>query len=228
MDGVGRRGRFLILFIRSVPVNYSLMINKRTKKRMEGLLQERVEHPERAAEIDARIREVFGETLAVFVMDMTGFSRETIRRGIIHFLAQIHRMHSIATPVIESHGGEVIKYEADNVFAVFPDVEQAVEAALDLDRSLELVDTMLPEECDMHGEFGIGYGEVLVVENEDLYGSEVNLASKLGEDLAQRGEILLTQSAFARVDPTKRSYEQLSMSISGLDLIVHRVKKGIL
>lgn len=204
------------------------MINKRTKKRLEQLLQERNEHPERAAEIDARIHEIFGETLAVFVMDMSGFSRQTIRRGIIHFLAQIHRMHAIATPVVESHGGEVIKYEADNVFALFPDVEQAVDAAVDLDRSLELVDTMLPDECDMHGEFGIGYGEVLVVENEDLYGSEVNLASKLGEDLAQRGEILLTESAYARVDPAKRKYEQLSMSVSGLDLIVHRVKKGII
>jgi adenylate cyclase len=204
------------------------LINKRTKKRLEQFLQERNEHPERAAEIDARIHEIFGEMLAVFVMDMSGFSRQTIRRGIIFFLAQIHRMHSIATPVIESHGGEVIKYEADNVFAVFPDVEQAVDAAVDLDRSLELVDTMLPDECDMHGEFGIGYGEVLVVENEDLYGSEVNLASKLGEDLAQRGEILLTESAYARVDPAKRKYEQLSMSVSGLDLVVHRVKKGII
>jgi class 3 adenylate cyclase len=203
------------------------VINKRTKKRFEQLLQERVEHPERAAEIDAKIKEVFGETLAILVMDMSGFSRQTIRRGIIFFLAQIHRMHSIATPVIESHGGEIIKYEADNVFAVFPDVEPAVDAAVDLDRSLELVDTMLPDECDMHGEFGIGYGEVLVVENEDLYGSEVNLASKLGEDLAQRREILLTESAFARVDKARREYEQLQMSVSGLDLVVHRVKKRI-
>src|SRR5918912_2324484 len=112
------------------------MINKRTKSRMEKFLQERNEHPERAAEVDARIWKVFGETLAVFVMDMSGFSRETLRHGIIHFLAQIHRMHSIASPVVESNGGEVIKFEADNVFAVFPDVERAVNAAIELDRSL--------------------------------------------------------------------------------------------
>ena len=203
------------------------MINKRTKARMAKLLQERNEHPERAAEIDARIKEVFGETLAVFVMDMSGFSRQTIRHGIVHFLAQIHRMHSIAAPVVEAHGGEVVKFEADNVFAVFPEVEQAVDAAVELDRALELADTMLPDEYDMHGEFGIGYGEILVVENEDIYGSEVNLASKLGEDLAQRGEILLTESAFARVDPSRREYERLVMSISGLELVAHKVKKGI-
>lgn len=204
------------------------MINKRTKEKMEKFLQERNEHPERAAEIDARIKQVFGETLAVFVMDMSGFSRQTIRHGITHFLAQIHRMHSIATPVVEAQGGEVIKYEADNVFAVFPDVEQAVGAAVDLDRGLELANTMLPDEYDMHGEFGIGYGEILVVENEDIYGSEVNLASKLGEDLAQRGEILITESAFMRLDPNKREYERLEMSVSGLELIVHKVKKGVL
>src|SRR5947209_5496396 len=203
------------------------MINKRTKARIEKFLQERNEHPERAAEIDARIRKVFGETLAVFVMDMSGFSRQTLRYGIIHFLAQIHRMHSIATPVVEGHGGEVIKYEADNIFAVFPEVEQAVEAAIELDRSLELADTMLPEENDMHGEFGIGFGEILVIENGDIFGSEVNLASKLGEDLAQRGEILLTESAFALVDRSRHEYEQLTMSVSGLELVVHKVKKGI-
>src|SRR5947209_1576283 len=202
------------------------MINKRTKARIEKFLQERNEHPERAAEIDARIRKVFGETLAVFVMDMSGFSRQTLRYGIIHFLAQIHRMHSIATPVVEGHGGEVIKYEADNIFAVFPEVEQAVEAALELDRALELADTMLPEEYDMHGEFGIGFGEILVMENEDIFGSEVNLASKLGEDLASRGEILLTESAHKRVEQGRHEFERLQMSISGIELVVYKVKKG--
>jgi class 3 adenylate cyclase len=204
------------------------MIKKRTREKMTKFLQERNEHPERAAEIDARIKHVFGETLAVFVMDMAGFSRQTIRHGIIHFLAQIHRMHSVATPVIESHGGEVIKYEADNVFAVFPEVDAAVAAAVELDRSLELANTMLAEEYDMHGEFGIGYGDILLINNNDMYGSEVNLASKLGEDLAQRGEILLTEAAHARVERGAREYEPLQMSISGLQLMAYRVKKGML
>jgi class 3 adenylate cyclase len=192
---------------------------------MAQLLQERNERPERAAEIDAEIGNVFGETLAIFIMDMAGFSRQTIRHGIIHFLAQIHRMHSIATPIIESHGGEVIKYEADNVFAIFTGVGAAVDAAVELDLGLEAANTMLPDEYDMHGEFGIGYGEVLVVGDEDIFGSEVNLASKLGEDLAQRGEILLTEAAYAQVEPGVREYEPLTLLVSGLQLTVYRVKK---
>lgn len=200
------------------------MIKKRSKEKMARLLQERNEHPERAADVDARIRATFGETLAVLVMDMAGFSRQTIRHGIIHFLAQIHRMHALAGPSIEKNGGEVIKYEADNVFALFPDVGQAVSAALDLDHAMQAANTMLPDEYDLHGEFGIGYGDILVVE-DDLYGSEVNLASKLGEDLAERGEILLTESARARVADGARQFDELLMSVSGLELRVYRVKK---
>lgn len=201
------------------------MIKKRTREKMLKFLQERNEHPERAAEIDARIKHVFGETLAIFVMDMAGFSRQTVRHGIIHFLAQIHRMHSVATPVIESNGGEVIKYEADNIFAVFPEVDAAVAAAVELDRSLELANTMLSDEYDMHGEFGIGYGDIVLINNDDMYGSEVNLASKLGEDLAQRGEILLTEAAYERAERGTREYEQLQLSVSGLQLTAYRVKK---
>lgn len=191
--------------------------------RLGKLLQERNEHPERAAEIDKRIYKTFGETCAVLVMDMSGFSRLTIKHGLVHFLAMIHRMHQIALPVVEEHSGEVIKWEADNVFAIFPEVEQAVDAAQDILKRFSSANTMLPEEMDLYGKFGIGYGESLIIEREDLYGSEVNIASKLGEDLAKAGEILLSEAAFARVDSKARRYKREKKRISGLSLTVHKV-----
>ena len=42
--------------------------------------------------------------------------------------------------------------------------------------------------------YGIGFGQVLELDH-DVFGLEVNLASKLGEDLARAGEVLLTPSA---------------------------------
>ncbi len=199
-------------------------MKRKTRAELSKLLQERNEYPERKVSIDAKIRETFGETHAIMVMDMSGFSRLTIKFGIIHFLAMIHRMNQIAMPTVEEHGGTVIKFEADNAFAIFSDVEQAVDACIDIIKRLEAANTMLPEELDMHGKFGIGYGEVLIIEDGDMYGSEVNLASKLGEDLASRNEILLTEAAFNRVDETKRDYEEVDMSISGLNLVVHKIK----
>lgn len=195
-----------------------------TREELSRLLQERNEYPDRVAQIDAEIHENFGVVRAILVMDMSGFSRMTIKHGIIHFLAMIHRMNQIVTLTIGEHGGEIIKFEADNVFAVFETVESAVEAAVNSMKGFAAANTMLPSEMDMHGKFGIGYGETLIVAGEDLFGSEVNLASKLGEDLAGRGEILLTEAAFAQLPPGAAEYEEVAMTISGLQLVVHKAK----
>ena len=202
------------------------MIRKRTREKLNRLLQERNEHPERAADVDRRIDDMFGDTLAVMVMDMSGFSRQTVRYGINHFLAKIHRLHTIALPVIEHHGGEVIKVEADNVYAVFEDVPQAVAAAADTVGRLEASNSMLPEELDMRAEFGIGYGHVLIVEDDDFYGTEVNLASKLGEDIASGGEILLTESACKRLGAAGQGgCEAIEMVVAGLNLTAYRYRR---
>jgi class 3 adenylate cyclase len=194
------------------------------REELDRLLQERNEHPERAQEIDAKIRETFAETRAIMVLDMSGFSRLTIRYGIIHFLAMIHRMNAIACPVIEEYQGKVVKLDADDVFAVFPDVAMAVDASVDILKRLEAVNTGLPDEMDLYASIGIGYGEVLNMGWQDMFGEQMNLASKLGEDLAQRGEILLTEAAYKQVQSESREFEEIEMSISGLSLTVYKPK----
>ena len=47
--------------------------------------------------------------------------------------------------------------------------------------------------------YGIGCGDVIEVDG-DVFGLEVNMASKLGEDLARPGEALLTPAAAAALD----------------------------
>jgi class 3 adenylate cyclase len=170
-----------------------------TRRALQRLLALRNEHPERLAEIDRRIHETFAETHAVMVLDMCGFSRLTMRHGITHFLAMIHRLHGIVGPIVVARGGRVVKTEADNVFAVFPDVAPAVLVAGDIQEQLRAANAFLPADWDLHASLGIGYGELLMVDGEDLYGNEMNLASKLGEDVAGSGEVFLTAAAHARV-----------------------------
>ena len=55
-----------------------------------------------------------------------------------------------------------------------------------------------------------------------MYGSEFNLASKLGEDLAEQGEILLTNSAFEKFEGKKEDWEKVEFSISGLELVAYK------
>ena len=185
------------------------------------LLDARNEHPESLAEIDGEIWQRFGRTCAVLVLDMCGFSRLTMRYGITHFLAMIRRLGIIVRPVIAAAGGRVVKAEADNVFATFDDVPQALAAARAIHRNLEAANTFLPEDWDMHAGIGIGYGPMLLIGEHDLFGSEMNVASKLGEDVAGRGEILLSVAAHERVEGEANATE-ISVPLSGLTLQAFR------
>jgi adenylate cyclase len=175
------------------------------RRMLERLLDERNEHPERLGEIDRRIRAAFEERHAVFVLDMCGFSRLTVRHGIVHFLAMIRRLHGTVAPLIRAAGGRIVKTEADNVFAVFRDVPDAVAAARAIAVALARANAVLPADWDLHVGIGIGHGDVLMIGADDLYGSELNLASKLGEDVAGAGEVLLTEAAAKRLRPAARA-----------------------
>ena len=86
---------------------------------LRRLLSERNQTPASGTGvIDAAIEQAFVRSVAILVLDMCGFSRITQSHGIIHFLAMIHQMEQAARPAIEGNGGEVIKQEADNLFAV--------------------------------------------------------------------------------------------------------------
>ena len=193
-----------------------------TKAELNRLLGERSLHPERAAEIDAEIYATFSVTRAVLIMDMTGFSRTTITHGVIHFLTMIHRMNEVTQPVIERHGGLLVKFEADNLFAVFTTVDEALEAARDVINCLEAANAVLPDDMDMRGKFGIGYGETLLIEDHDFFGSEVNLASKLGENIAAANEILLTEAARLHAHARAEQLQPQTLTLSGLNLQYYR------
>ncbi len=202
-----------------------------TRHDLQRLLQARIEHPERATDIDAQICTIFEHDCAILILDLAGFSRLTIKRGIIHFLGMVHRMENIATPIVQAHRGWVVKQEADNLFAAFECVSTAIATAIDIHKAFAAVNTGLPDEEDLHACIGIGYGKTLIIGQEDLYGSEMNLACKLGEDLAKSGEILLTAAAFdqlaaatpAAIAEQPDRWEDLAFEISGVKLRAHRL-----
>ena len=190
------------------------------RRELERLLALRNEHPERLGDIDSQIHEAFAETHAVMVLDMCGFSRLTARYGITHFLSMIHRLHGIVLPIVRAHGGTVVKTEADNVFAVFPDVPPAVATAIEIQQRLDAANVFLPEDWDLHASLGIGYGELLMIGDDDMYGNEMNIASKLGEDIAGRGEVFLSEAAHARAEGR---YESRQIPISAMTVSAYKL-----
>lgn len=195
------------------------------KAYLHRLLSQRNQQPGSAHVIDAAIERAFVRNVAILVLDMCGFSRITAQHGIIHFLAMIEQMGQAARPAIEGNGGEVIKQEADNLFAVFATPEQALEAALDTFRALQAMSVVLPPERELQVSAGIGYGPTLVIAGEDLFGAEMNRACKLGEDIAGAGEILLTAAAHANLPAGRYVCSTAQHAISGLALPCHRFER---
>lgn len=192
---------------------------------LRQLLAQRNQIPSSAAAVDAAIAQAFVRDVAILVLDVCGFSRITERHGIIHFLAMIHQMEQAARPAIAGNGGEVVKQEADNLFAVFSTADQALDAALDTLRALDAMNAVLPPERALHVSAGIGFGPTLVIANEDLFGSEMNCACKLGEDVAAAREILLTSAAHAALAPGRYRCSAASYQVSGLCLVAHRFEQ---
>ena len=169
--------------------------------------------------LEQRIHARFGAAKAVLVLDMSGFSSLTDRYGIVHYLSMVHRMQQTARPIIHAFSGVILKFEADNAFAMFPDVHEAVSAALQLNAAFATANDDTPDELDIRIACGIDFGEILVVDERDFFGDAVNRASKLGEDLAQPGEILITRQAAERLTPAQREVlhvDPLELSVSGL------------
>jgi class 3 adenylate cyclase len=180
--------------------------------------------PAARRQLEQRIWQEYGCERAVLVVDMSGFSRLTQRHGVVHYLSMIRRMQLVAEPIVGARDGVILKFEADNAFAMFPAVDAAVATAFELNRALQDANRTTPDELDIRIACGIDYGPILVVEQEDFFGEAVNLASKLGEDLAESGEVLLTAAAAAMLSDTAFwRQEPQSFLISGLELAAVRI-----
>ena len=194
--------------------------------RLRDLLVERNAFPARAAVIDAQIWEAFGRRASVLVLDMSGFSRLTSAHGVIHFLSMVYQMEAAATPAIVCNGGRVIKQQADNLFALFETPGRALEAALDILRAFEAMNAVAPAERAICGSIGIGHGDILVIDEEDLFGAEMNFASKLGEDAAGVMDILLSPEAYAGLNGPQRTFSAQSFVIEGREYRAFRLERA--
>ena len=191
-------------------------------QRLDALLLRIINRPAEEAAITQEIEKAFTQRRAVLVLDMSGFSRVTQRYGIVTFLVMIMRMRGLSEPIIEAYNGELVKAEGDNLYCLFPEVDDAVGAALEIMAALDQANLTLPHDRGLYASIGIGFGDVLVLEHADMFGDEVNKASKLGEDIARRGEILLTSAARTRLQRVLEIREARK-TISKLKLVYYAV-----
>jgi adenylate cyclase len=169
--------------------------------------------------IEDKLWSEYGAEYAVFVLDMSGFSLLTRKYGIVHYLSMVRRMQLTTEPIVKSYNGSMIKYEADNCFAVFPDPLSAINAAIAMQNAFTASNMLTPDDFDIHIACGIDYGKLLIIGHQDCFGDPVNRASKMGEDLAAAGEVLITKEAMEMIPESANiKAREIVVSISGITI----------
>lgn len=189
-----------------------------SEDRLEKLIEERLKPGADKKLIDARIWDLFGEEWCIMFTDLSGFSRNVAKFGIIHFLQTIHESERILIPVIEDNDGILLKVEGDSFLVIFRNVLKGMNAAIAMQKTLDTYNINIAAEEQILLCVGLGFGKVLRIGDSDVFGSEVNAASKLGEDIAKAHEILVTEGVRAeccKIDGL--SFEPISEIPPGTD-----------
>ena len=192
-------------------------MNEAFQKHLLEFSQE--ESTDRRDDIEKIIWKEFGQELSILVVDMAGFTKISQRHGIVYYLSLVRRMQITSRPIIENCGGKVIRYEADNCFATFTSPLDAIRASISMNMAFDASNLLTPDDLDIEISCGIDHGEVLIIDDIDFYGNAVNRASKLGEDQANSGEILITESAMQLV-PVEASikHQKITIDMSGVTI----------
>ena len=179
---------------------------------------------ENADALDKEITSSLETTAAVMVCDSSGFTRTTRSKGILHFLALLIQSYELSIPLVKTHGGVLIKNEADNLIAKFDTVDAAAECAMAIQEAHFKRNTSLEHDDEhFHVCIGIEYGKFLKLE-DDIFGDAVNIAYKLGEDIAGRGEILVTQTVASMIKDKLPVVGVGSQNVGNIDMSLFRVE----
>ncbi len=159
----------------------------------------------------------FGAERTVLILDMAGFSVKVRTRGLMYFLRKIRYMQSVVAPLLRHHRGELVKFEADNAYAVFPAASDALACALAIHATFRARSDGSPDVDNVVVSIGLAHGRILVIPGHDLFGDAVNLAAKLGEDLAGHGETWISEELFPEAAAMPGvSLATTEVSVSGL------------
>ena len=175
---------------------------------------------------DVLDREIENECVhetTVMMCDSSGFTRRTHDYGILHFLAAMTAAYDRVEPILAKHRGVLISRGADNLLAIFDSPADGVDAAIAMQRLLAEFNAGKSDRDQFQLCMGFHFGKILRVA-DGIFGDKVNIAAKIGEDLAAADEILVTGDVAKRLPARiKRSYAR-SVDLGGKTFELHRVK----
>lgn len=151
---------------------------------------------EERQQIDAKIIEKYEQVKCILFTDLSNFTKDIFELGPIEAVQKIRNFHDIFIPIVEEHNGKTLKLMGDSCMVMFENVTDALTTVQMSLKELEKYNKESTFACPIYLCSGIGYGPIVNIDDVEIFGQEVNLASKLGEDIAGAHEILITEKAW--------------------------------
>lgn len=158
---------------------------------------------------------------SVLVADLAGWSALCERLTTMEALVRVNQTHRFLATMVGGHGGQVVKTSGDNLFAVFGDPAKAVACGAETLR--RQADESGPGRS-MAASIGIAMGEMIVIPGQDLFGAPVNRASRLAEDVAYAGQLLVDMPVMQTIGPERWSGEPITYSLASREREGWKVK----
>jgi len=160
------------------------------KNNLEELLRMR-------EQLDQELRTKYTKEVTILFTDIKGSTHYFETRGDLAGRAMVQAHNDMLFPIIDRHGGRLVKTIGDAIMASFQVPQDAVETAVDMQRVLAEHNRKKEEAEKISVRIGINTG-LGIVEEKDVYGDVVNSAARV-ESLADGGEILVSNSVYAAV-----------------------------
>jgi class 3 adenylate cyclase len=145
-----------------------------------------------------------GQNRAVLFADVSGSTRLYEILGDARALAIINGCLDILQRLTIRHSGRVVKTIGDEIMAVFPSAEAAVQVACEMQLA---VNAIPPLENNMRIAIRIGFHFGPAIENQtdgDVFGDTVNTAARMA-GIAKGGQIITSGATVTRLPKVMRS-----------------------
>jgi adenylate cyclase len=134
---------------------------------------------------------------AILFADVVGYSRLMGEDETATYDA-LQRLRRTIDPMIARHVGRIVSTAGDGVLADFGSVVDALSCAVEMQQAARDLNAASPPDRHLQLRIGVNLGDVIVADDNDLYGDGVNIAARL-QALAVPGGICLSHTVYEQV-----------------------------
>ena len=135
---------------------------------------------------------------AILSADVVGYSR-LMAANEAATVETLKSYRDIIARLIARRGGRVVNAPGDALLAEFPSAVEAVQAAVEIQKSLEGHNIDLEPDRRMQFRIGVNLGDVIEEADGTIYGDGVNIAARM-EALAEGGGVCISSTVYDAVE----------------------------